>query len=63
MKNWLIVIGTCLMLSGCGWASQVTAHIAGYTTVCVTETNVVYVQFPTGVAPLYNKDGTLVGCK
>jgi uncharacterized protein YceK len=63
MKNILIVVCLCLTLSGCGWLNQLKAHVMDYTFVCVSSVNVIYVQFPTGVAPLYNSDGTLVKCK
>lgn len=63
MRNKLIFCSiACLMLTGCGGWNKFVAHIESYTTVCVNETHVMYVQFPTGAAPLYNQDGTLVRC-
>lgn len=63
MKKLLLPILACLLLTGCGSWNQLIAHISDYTFVCVKETNVVYVQFPTGVAPLYTPQGGLVSCK
>lgn len=62
-KKLLLPIAACLLLTGCGSWNQLKAHIADYTLVCVTETNIMYVQFPTGVSPLYTPNGTLVNCK
>lgn len=50
-------------LTGCGWFERkVTANVMGYSIVCVKETKVRYVQFPSGIAPLYTPDGRLVLC-
>ena len=59
-----LLVPVILLLSGCGGSwNQFKAHMFDYTSVCVKETGVMYVQFPTGVAPLYNLNGTLVSCK
>lgn len=63
MKNIILISVACLALCGCGTLNELKSHLVKYTTVCVKETNVIYVQFPSGVAPLYNADGTLVTCK
>ena len=62
MKKLLAIL-IILPLAGCGSWNQFKAHIADYTLVFVTETHVMYVQFPTGVAPLYSADGKLVTCQ
>jgi uncharacterized lipoprotein len=50
------------VLSGCGWFDRyVVANTTGYSRTCVE--GVVYLQFPSGVAPQYNIDGSLKGCK
>lgn len=51
-----------LLLGGCGFWNKFSAGITEYTVVCVTETHVKYVQFPTGASPLYNANGTLATC-
>ena len=56
-------LGLCALLTGCGlWNKHVSAAVFAYTTVCVKETGVMYVQFPTGAAALYKPDGSLVTC-
>jgi hypothetical protein len=62
MKNIIIALFAVMFLSSCGYANQVIAHIESYTLVCVKETGVMYVQFPTGVAPLLNSLGKPVLC-
>lgn len=58
----LLILPMVLLLSGCGFFNKVDGYVTGYSLVCVTTTNVMYVQFPSGSAPLYNQDGTLVKC-
>lgn len=63
MKKLLLPIAACLLLTGCGTFNKLVAHVTGYTTTCVKETGVEYIQFPSGAAPLYAANGTLVTCK
>lgn len=60
--KYLLPLSLILLLSGCGSWNRFVAYIVEYTTTCVKETGVMYVQFPSGAAPLYNKDGTLKTC-
>jgi hypothetical protein len=50
-------------LAGCGWINRQVGYITGYSLVCVEETHVQYLQFPTGAAVLVDKDGRPVPCK
>ncbi len=60
----LLIVGLALALTGCGWFDRkVVANLTGYSTMCVKETGVTYVQGPSGLAPLYTADGKLVACK
>ena len=60
--KYLMLSIMVLSLSGCGFFNKADGYLTGYSLVCVTKTNVMYVQFPSGSAPLYNQDGTLVKC-
>lgn len=59
----LIAITLLLTLSGCGWFNRLGGYLSGYSLLCVSETNVQYVQFPTGAAVLVDKEGKPVPCK
>lgn len=59
----IIAIALLLSLTGCGWFNRIGGYISGYSLVCVSETNIQYVQFPTGAAVLVDKDGKPVPCK
>lgn len=58
-----ILLAALLLLSGCGYFNRILGYASGYTTLCVKETNVLYVQFPSGAAVLVDKDGKPVTCK
>ncbi len=62
MKS-LIAIVALIALTGCGWLNRQIGYVTGYSLLCVKETNVYYVQFPTGAAVLVDKDGKPVSCK
>lgn len=59
----IIAIALILSLSGCGWINRQIGYITGYSLVCVEETHVQYIQFPTGAAVLLDKEGKPVACK
>jgi hypothetical protein len=60
----LIIAALALSLAGCGWFDRkVVANFTGYSLICVKETNVQYVQGPSGLAPLVNTEGKPVACK
>ena len=59
----IIMLGIILALSGCGYINRLTAFAVEYTTICVKETNVQYVQFPTGAAVLVDTNGKPQQCK
>lgn len=50
------------LLGGCGWLNRAGGYITGYSLVCVTETHVQYIQFPTGAAVLVDVNGKPVPC-
>lgn len=56
-------IATLLALSGCGWINRQVGYLSGYSLLCVEETGVLYVQFPTGAAVLVDKNGKPQSCK
>lgn len=62
-KTLVIIAVAALMLGGCGWFGRVSASVTGYSIACVKETGVQYVQFPSGAAPLYDKDNKIVPCE
>jgi len=51
-----------LALTGCGALNRSIGSLTGYTLVCVKETGVIYLQFPTGAAVLLDKDGKPKAC-
>jgi hypothetical protein len=58
----LIVLGLAVTLTGCGWFDRhVVANVTGFSKTCVE--GVTYLQFPSGVTPQYNPDGSLQACK
>lgn len=60
----VLIIALALTMTGCGWFDRkITANLTGYATTCVKETGVLYVQGPSGMAPLYDINGKLVACK
>lgn len=59
----LLIIAALLTLSGCGWLNRQIGYVTGYSLLCVNETKVQYVQFPTGAAVLVDADGKPVSCK
>ena len=62
--NKLLLVTIALALSGCGWFDRkVVANVTGYSTICIKETGVMYIQGPSGLAPLYEVSGKLVPCK
>jgi len=62
-KTLLLLIIVAPMLASCGYFNRAGATLTGYSTFCVSETRIKYVQGPTGMAPLYNLNGTLVDCE
>lgn len=59
-----VLAAVTLGLTGCGWFDRkIVANLTGYTTLCVKETNVQYVQGPSGLAPLVDVNGKPVACK
>lgn len=62
MKNF-IAIALLISLTGCGWINRGLGYWSGYTTVCVKETGVMYVQFPSGASVLVDKDGKPKACQ
>jgi hypothetical protein len=58
-----IITIAILSLSGCGWINRTLGYISGYSMVCVSETHVQYIQFPTGAAVLVDKNGKPVTCR
>lgn len=62
MKKTLAILAL-LTLTGCGWLNRQIGYVTGYSLLCVEETGVTYVQFPTGAAVLVDRDGKPVTCK
>lgn len=58
-----IALVALLALTGCGWLNRQVGYITGYSFVCVKETGVQYIQFPTGAAVLVDQDGKPQACK
>lgn len=56
-------IALAASMAGCGMAERFGAQVTGYTTICVKETGVQYVQFTSGAAPLIDLNGKPVPCK
>lgn len=54
---------TLMLLSGCGWFAREWGKVTGYSTICVEETHVTYLQFSSGAAVLVDKDGKPVLCQ
>lgn len=63
MKNIIILVVATALLSGCGSLNRTIGFLTGYSILCVKETNVLYVQFPTGAAVLVDKNGVPQQCK
>lgn len=61
MKYFIAIIALAT-LAGCGSWNRFVAHVAAYDILCVKETGVKYVQFPSGAAVLLDKDGNPVAC-
>ena len=61
MKKF-IILTALLALSGCGWLNRAGGYITGYSLVCVKETHVQYIQFPTGAAVMVDQSGKPVTC-
>ena len=59
------VLGLALGAAGCGWFDRkIVRNLTGYSILCVKETNVSYVQGPSGLAPLVSlPDGKPVPCQ
>lgn len=53
---------TLFAATGCGQIQRVNANLTGYSIICVKETGVKYVQFPSGVARLDDQNGNPVKC-
>ena len=58
----IAILAVLLTLTGCGWLNRQIGYVTGYSLLCITETNVVYVQFPTGAAVLVTADGKPKAC-
>lgn len=63
MKRYAIAAVLAISLTGCGWFERKMAVITGYSTFCVSETNVQYVQGASGLAVLVDQNGKPVACK
>lgn len=59
----LTAVCAIFALTGCGWLNRTGGYLTGYSLICVSETNVQYIQFPTGAAVMVDKDGKPVACK
>ena len=59
----IILVAMLLSLTGCGYVNRILGYGFGYTTICVEETHVMYVQFPSGAAVLVDQTGKPVPCK
>ena len=62
MKKFM-VFSLALALTGCGYFERMTATVTGYSTICVKETGVMYVQGTSGLARLDDKNGHPVPCR
>jgi hypothetical protein len=62
MKKAIALI-LLLSLAGCGWINRQIGYITGYSLLCVKETGVTYVQFPTGAAVLVDENGKPQRCQ
>lgn len=62
MNKILLMVSTVALLSGCGAYEISVAQVSGYSIICVKETGINYVQFPSGVAPLITRGGRVVPC-
>jgi len=54
------MIGSALLLSGCGVGASIDASVTGESYHCVE--GVKYVQFRNGASVMYNPDGTVKTC-
>ena len=63
IKTLILLIAISPLLASCGYFNRAGAKLTGYSTFCVSETRIKYVQGPTGMAPLYNLNGALVACE
>lgn len=59
----LIAIALILSLSGCGWLAREWGKVTGYSTICVEETHVMYLQFSSGAAVLVDSSGKPITCQ
>lgn len=59
----LILFTATMTLAGCGWLNRSAGYLSGYSTVCVKETGVLYVQFPSGAAVLVDRGGKPMVCQ
>lgn len=59
----ILILSALLALSGCGWLNRQIGYVTGYSLLCVEETHVQYIQFPTGAAVLVDQNGEPVACK
>ncbi len=50
------------VMTGCGVADRLGAGLTGYSTMCVKETGVKYLQFASGAAPMVDLEGKPVPC-
>jgi hypothetical protein len=58
----MLILTALITLSGCGWLNRQIGYVTGYSLLCVKETHVQYVQFPTGAAVLVDASGKPVAC-
>lgn len=56
-----LVIGSLLLLTGCGAWERSVASFSGWSSVCVN--GVSYLQFVSGVTVEYTPDGKIKTCK
>lgn len=55
-----IVIGSLLLLAGCGGYERMSAAVTGWSRICVG--GVSYLQFVSGVTVEYSRDGKIKTC-
>lgn len=53
---------TAAVLTGCGYVDRGLAVATGYSTICVKESGVKYIQFASGAAPMIDRAGKPVPC-
>ena len=60
MKTTILILASAMLMTGCGWFDRVAATATGYSRVCVD--GVEYLQFTSGAAVAYTRDGKVKTC-